>query len=101
MSRYIIVISDKAMNDIDKIVDYICDELKVPFTARRYHDGLINTIRELSTYAGSIGISQSSYIQSLCGPNARRINFKKQAIIYTIEGDSVYIRRIIASALIH
>ncbi|OAV67274.1 hypothetical protein Barb6XT_01542 [Bacteroidales bacterium Barb6XT] len=101
MKKYVIVISEKAYIDAANLAHYIKHELKSPMIAENYMRDLNNTIQSLSSYADSISISQSNYIQSLCGPNARRINFKKQAIIYTIEGDYVYIRRIIAGALIH
>jgi plasmid stabilization system protein ParE len=101
MRKYIITISDDAAMDIYDLIYYIRDELSEPLTARRYHDKLIETIQKLSIYAGSIAISQSNFIQSQYGPNARRVNFKKLAIIYIIDGDYVYIQRIIPGSLIY
>jgi plasmid stabilization system protein ParE len=100
MKKYIIVLSDDVVFDIDAITDYIHSELKAPVTARRYHDGLIRAIMKLSIYAGNIAISQYEFIQQNYGPNARHITYKKMTIIYLIDGDFVYIQRIIPGSLI-
>jgi hypothetical protein len=34
------------------------------------------------------------------GPNVRRMNYKKMAIIYTINQDTIFIHRVIASKMI-
>jgi hypothetical protein len=61
--------------------------------------GMNGTIYKLSFLASSIGANE--YVQSMYGVNARHIRYKKMAIIFFIEGDVVYIKRVIAGALIH
>ena len=62
--------------------------------------GLDNTIQKLSMYAGSIAISTNTYIQSFYGPEARRVNYKKMVIIFTIYKNYAYIKRVIPASLI-
>jgi plasmid stabilization system protein ParE len=100
MKKYIIVLSDEAVLDIDAITDYIHSELKAPITARRYHDGLIRAIMKLSAYGGTIAISRYEFIQHNYGPNARHITYKKMTVIYLIDGDFVYVQRIIPGSSI-
>ncbi|GHT33425.1 hypothetical protein FACS189434_07510 [Bacteroidia bacterium] len=100
MKRYTIIISDEATADIDALVNYIYYEIKEPITALHYHDGLINTIMSLSSSADIYAESQYDFIQRNYGPNARHITYEKMTIIYLIDGDYVYIQRIIAGSLI-
>jgi plasmid stabilization system protein ParE len=100
MKRYTLVISEKAQADIHAFYNCILYEYKQSQTARRNRIGLYTEIRRLSSYAGSIAVSRSAYIQALYGPGARRVNYGKMAIIYLIEGDYVYIKRVMAASLI-
>jgi plasmid stabilization system protein ParE len=100
MKKYILALSDEAMADIEDIYDYIADEIQQPETASGYKINLIKEIQKLSVYAGSIAISQSEYIQSRYGPNARRINYKKMAIIYVVYENCAYIKGVIAGCSI-
>jgi hypothetical protein len=100
MKKYIIVLSDEVVLDMDAVTDYIHRELKAPVTARHYHDGLIRAIMKLLAYADTIAISRYEFIQHNYGPNARHITYKKMVIIYLIDGEFVYIQRIIPGSLI-
>jgi hypothetical protein len=73
--------------------------LKASDTAANYIKGLKMIIQKLSVYADSVGANE--YVQDMFGINVRHIIFKKMAIIFFIEDDIVYIKRIIARALIH
>jgi len=86
MKQYKVYISREARADLKEIADYIADKLKAPETAKQYAVGLIQEIERLSSHA--------------YGDNARRVHFKKHTIIYTAQGKTVIIRRILASALI-
>jgi plasmid stabilization system protein ParE len=98
MTQYFITISDEAMIDIDRVVDYIHSELQEPETAKRYYDGLIHTIQTLSVCAGSIGFNP--YVQAMFGKEARQIIYKKMTIIYVVSGSDAYVKRVIAGSLI-
>ncbi|MDR1258812.1 MAG: type II toxin-antitoxin system RelE/ParE family toxin [Tannerellaceae bacterium] len=100
MKRFHVIFSDAAEKDIYRLYDSICYVYKQPFTAFRYVRELNNIIRKLSVYAASVAVTQNVYIQSLYGPDARRINYRNIAVIYLIEGDSVHIKRVMAASLI-
>ncbi|OAV72163.1 hypothetical protein Barb4_00096 [Bacteroidales bacterium Barb4] len=100
MKTYTVTLSIEAELDIEKLDHYISHVLHVPETSVTYVDGLRNAIQRLAFYAGSIAISQNAYIQYLCGQGARRVNYKKMAILYVIYEDSVYIKRVIPGGLI-
>ncbi|MDR3308882.1 MAG: type II toxin-antitoxin system RelE/ParE family toxin [Tannerella sp.] len=100
MKRYKVILSDEAAMDMYDISNYIFYVYKQPQTTFRYITRLNKALQDLHVYAGSIAISQSRYIQSHYGPNARRINHERLAIIYVIDNGFVYIQRIIPGSLI-
>ncbi|OAV69134.1 hypothetical protein Barb7_02775 [Bacteroidales bacterium Barb7] len=83
-----------------KLESYISNKLKAPDTASNYIKGLTTSINKLAFYADSIAVSQSAYIQFLCGEGVRRVNYKKMAILYVIYEDFVHIKRVIPGSLI-
>jgi len=100
MIKYTVIFSVEAKMDMALLEDYIRDDLKSPLTASNYMKELDDTIQELSMYAGSVAISTNDYIQLLYGPEARRINYKKMAIIFTVYKNYAYIKRVIPASLI-
>jgi hypothetical protein len=101
MKRYTIVITAEAKADIEAFYHLICHEYKQPLTARRNRVGVYKKIKHLASYAGSIAFSQYEFIQRNYGFNARHITYKKMTIIYLIEGDYLFIRRVIPSSAIY
>lgn len=96
---YQIRYADTALEDIKDLRIVIRDTYKAPNTAISYLQGLYDKISRLKTSAESYTIQTSSFFQRY-GANTRRINYKKMAIIYTLHGDIIYIRRIIPANLI-
>lgn len=99
MSSYTIRTSEQAHIDIENLHFYIFETCKSPMTSKRYIEGIYHKIKSLSHSAESHPISSLKSIL-LYGYNARRINFKKMAIIYTVHQRTVLIRRVIPGALI-
>jgi plasmid stabilization system protein ParE len=97
--KYTIVFSPQADLDMFDLESYIKNDLQLPNTAINYMAGLDNTIDHLAMYADTVGTN--SYVQAMFGENARRITYKKMVIIFYIEGDCVYIERVIAGSMIH
>jgi len=100
MKRYSIIISDNAYSDIQNILDYISTEYQSPLTARRYVAGLYATIDKLANYATSLAVNKSQHILHLYGSGIRRVNYKKVAILYMVDGNYVIIQRILKADLI-
>lgn len=100
MPNYTIYLTSTAQDDIEDIYHYIAYELCEPLTAQNYRRGIMESIRKLSIYGGSIAISQRESIQKRWGPKARTITYKKMTIIFNVINDVIYIRRIIAGSLV-
>ncbi|GHT17650.1 hypothetical protein AGMMS4956_21160 [Bacteroidia bacterium] len=98
--KYPVYISFEAKMDIEELYDYIAYKIFAPMTAVRYRMGLLDAIDGLSFYGASITISPNRNIQRLYGFGTRVTYYKKMAIIYNFDGNVIYVRRIIASAMI-
>jgi len=99
MKSFTIRISKQADLDIENLHLYIFEICKSPITSKRYVEGIFNKIKSLTHSAESYPISSFKSILQY-GYNARRINYKKMAIIYTVHQKTVLIHRIISGTLI-
>lgn len=94
MEKYKILLSEMARSDIDNLSDVILIDYQAPITAFRYVQGLIDEIKRLKWSAESYAIQTNKFLQQY-GPEPRRLNYKKMAIIYNVINEVVYIRRVI------
>ena len=99
MNKYTIIYSETSKKDIDVLANYIIDKCKAPKTAVEYTQGLFKKINSLKNSADSYALYNRKSLQQY-GWDLRRINYKKMAILYTIHGNTVLIRRILPSAMI-
>jgi plasmid stabilization system protein ParE len=98
MGQFEISLTSKALSDVDKLRFAIVFKYRAPLTAKRYLKGLNETIRSLKIGADSIQIDEE--LSKQYGLDIRRINYKEMAILYTVEGQKVYILRIMPQSLI-
>ncbi len=98
MRDFEVLTTDEALADADQVYDYICNQLYAPMTAALYYQGLINTMRKLEKNADSRVVDLR--LSALYGRPTRRVNYKKHAIIYFIEGDYVIIQRVMPQKMI-
>ena len=98
MKKFEVVTSDEAMEDADLVYDYICNTVIAPLTAARYYQGLISTMRNLGLNAD--GRVVDLFLSAKYGRPTRRVNYKKYAIIYFIEGDKVIVHRVIPQKMV-
>lgn len=98
MGQFEISLTSKALSDVDKLRFAIVFKYRAPLTAKRYLKGLNETIRSLKIGADSIQIDEE--LSKQYGLDIRRINYKEMAILYTVEGEKVYILRIMPQSLI-
>jgi plasmid stabilization system protein ParE len=96
---YRVELSQQSIYDLEELADAISFTYSSPMTSKRYMKELKAKIKALSknpeAYPVRFNLSLLEY-----GINVRRVNYKKMAIIYTINGNTVYIHRVIASSLI-
>ena len=95
MKEYSIKFTESAEGDILDLADLINDKYKAPITAKKYTTELIKEIFNLKSTAESIPFCNQISVFSKYGYNARRINYKKMAIIYTVNESIVVIEAII------
>ena len=100
MRKYVVKITHTASQDIENVHDYIAYELLEPITADKYIRSIYDAIKHLSFYGASVAVSEKDFLLSQYGSTVRNINYKKMAIIYTVETNKVIIQRIIAASLI-
>lgn len=99
MKSYTIRISKQADIDIENLHFYIFEICKSPITSKRYIEGIFLKIKSLAHSAESYPITSIKSILQY-GYNARRINYKKMAIIYIVHQKTVLIHRVISGTLI-
>ena len=100
MRKYVVKITDTALQDIENIHDYIAYKLFEPITADKYIRGIYDAIKHLSLYGANIAVSERGFLLLQYGSTVRNINYKKMVIIYIIENNEIVIQRITAAALI-
>ena len=100
MRKYLVKITNTALQDIDNVHDYIAYELFEPITADKYIRGIYDAIKYLSLYGASIAVSERDFLLSQYGLTVRNITYKKMAIVYTLNKDEIIIQRIMTGALI-
>jgi plasmid stabilization system protein ParE len=96
---YILEYTLQAREDMQNLSDVIAYTYSAPMTAQRYLQGLKDKIQCITknpeSYPIRFNLSLLQY-----GINVRRVNYKKMAIIFSINNKTVLIHRIIASSLI-
>lgn len=100
MKTYKVRFSKTARDDMRVLFDYIVLTYKSYNTANSYQQGLLLVINGLKKHAEVFHTMKGKYV-ILYGSNVRRINYKKMAIIYTVHGNTVLIRRVLAGALLN
>jgi plasmid stabilization system protein ParE len=100
MQKNLVKITDSALQDIENVHDYIAYELFEPITADKYIRNLFDVMQHLSLYGTSIAVSERNFLLSRYGTTVRNINYKKMAIIHTVENENIIIQKIIAGSLI-
>lgn len=98
MRQFEITTTTKAQSDVDKLRFAIAFKFRAPLTAKRYVQGLNEKIQSLKVGADSIHIDEK--LSAQYGIEIRRVNYKEMAILYTVEGDIVYIHRVIPQSMI-
>lgn len=97
--RYTIRFKSKAYSDIDQLKEFILKQCAAPLTARRQFELLDKHLDWLEEHAELPGVDVELSIQY--GQIMRNVPFgKKMAIIYSVEGNIVYIHRIMPQSMI-
>ena len=100
MKIYDVKILDTALLDINDLADFLFEKLSRE-SAYRYLDLLRQEAKSLSLYADCFSESRSLRIRSI-HPKARRMvsHNHKWVFVFHVDGDTVYIDRILPSSFI-
>ncbi len=99
MKQFNLRTSSLADFDIENLHFYIFEICKSPLTSKQYIKGIYSEISNLSISAESFPVSELKTVLKY-GHNARRVNYKKMAIIYTVHDDIVLIQRIVPASML-
>jgi len=99
MNKFNVELSDDAQTDFFEYINHIIEVYKEPITAAKHYSAFIKELMKLEYTADIYQIQNRDDFHNF-GTNVRRVNFKKMAIIYTIHGDMVLIRHIVAASTI-
>jgi len=97
--RYTLRYKSKAYSDVTLFKEFILKECAAPLTAKRQFESLDAHLKWISEYAELPGIDVELSIKY--GRIMRNVTFgKKMAILYSVEGNIVYIHRIMPQSMI-
>ena len=98
MTRFKIIVTDKALTDLQELRDAIMFCFRAPLSAKRYIAGLNVKMQWLANSADYFPIVPELSYQY--GMEIRRLNYKKMTILYTIEKKNVFVLRIIPQSMV-
>lgn len=97
--HYTLRYKSKAYSDIAQLKDFIFKQCAAPLTAKLQFESLDTHLRWISEHAELPGIDVELSIKY--GQIMRNVTFgKKMAILYSVEGNIVYIHRIMPQSMI-
>jgi plasmid stabilization system protein ParE len=86
------IITDGAQEDINQYIEIIIHTCDEPQTAKKYYDALYNELRRIEKYPKANAIIHNNSFPY--GINVRRADFNKTAVLYTVNGHTVYVHRV-------
>ena len=98
MARFEIFVTEEAEKDLQELKDAIEFSYQAPLTAKRYVEELNTKMQWLANGADYFPVVPELSYQFGC--DMRRLNFKRMAIHYSIDGDIVNIQRIIPQNMV-
>ena len=89
-----VFINKSALDDIDDVAEGIFYVSKSISIAEKYIDGLYAAIQKLSIYGAYLPLCQNEDVIAKYGKYIRRMNYKKIAVLFYVNGDTVLIQEI-------
>lgn len=98
MRKYDVMLTEEAKQDRKSLARFIKEEVHAPLTAKRYMLGLEEEIKKLENSAESLAVDEE--LSRQIGMEVKRTNYKNMAIIYSVEGEKVYVHHIIPQKMV-
>lgn len=96
MARFKVYMSDRALYDTRMLVSYMMDVCQAPLTAKRYMQGLRQSMTWLDNNADLFPSIPELTLQY--GKEVRRLNYKNTAVLYSIVGSTVWVHRVMPAS---
>lgn len=91
-------LTEEAKQERKSLACFIKEEIHAPLTAKIYMLGLEEEIRKLEDSADSLAVDEDLSRQFRI--EVRRTNYKNMTIIYSVEGEKVYVHHIIPQKMV-
>lgn len=98
MKQYEIVYTEESVENLNQVFRFIHDECAAPATARIYMQDLRAEVERLKVSAGVF--APDLRLTEQVGFEVRRLNYKKMAVLFSIEGNKVVVFRILPQCLL-
>ena len=98
MRKYEVMLTEEAKQDRKSLARFIKEEVQAPLTAKRYMLGLEEEIKKLENSAGSLAVDEK--LSRQIGMEVKRTHYKNMAIIFSVEGEKVYVHHIIPQKMV-
>ena len=98
MRKYDVMLTEEAKQDRKSLARFIKEEVHAPLTAKRYMLGLEEEIKKLENSAGSLAVDEE--LSRQIGMEVKRTHYKNMAIIFSVEGEKVYVHHIIPQKMV-
>jgi len=98
MKKYDVKLTEQAKQDRKSLARFIREEAHAPLTAKRYMLGLKEEIKKLENSAGALAVDED--LSRRFGIEVRRTNYKNVAVIYSVDGETAYVHRIIPQKMV-
>lgn len=95
MKKYIVNITNKALDDMKQIYHYIAVNLQSPDTALKQYDRIVNGIEKLDVFPERNRLIEFDFGNAL---EIRQLLVDNYSIFYTIKDDCVYVIRVLYSS---
>ncbi len=94
MDKYNVLITDKALGDMNEIYTYIAEILKEPETAAKQYDRIADSIEKLNVFPYRIKVMDSEPERSW---GLRQFRVDNYSVFYLIENKNVIVIRVLYS----
>lgn len=98
MRKYDVMLTEEAKQDRKSLARFIKEEVHAPLTAKRYMLGLEEEIKKLENSAGLLAVDEE--LSRQIGMEVKRTHYKNMAIIFSVEGEKVYVHHIIPQKMV-
>jgi plasmid stabilization system protein ParE len=95
MKEYAILITDKALSDMEEIFYYISEQLRVPETAMEQYNRIAAAIETLGTFPERVKLMESIQEHSI---GLRQIPVDNFSVFFHIREDKVIVTNVLYSA---